>query len=313
MTHWNHTLVTYFQFLPFSSTPAIQGSLFCLVLFMYLSTLVGNILIITLTMVDAALHSPMYFFLKNLSFLEIGYTTSTIPKMLVNFLSRKPGISFLGCATQMYVFSLLGITECCLLAVMAYDRYVAICQPLHYQAMMSWGKCFLLAAVSWLIGFLVALGQTTSIFTLPYCGPNRINHFFCDLPPLLKLACAATSKNEITTYIIAVLFIMVPFLLIVVSYVQILHTIFKMPSAGDKRKTFSTCSSHLVVVTLFYGSGIVAYLRPKAYFSSSSTKLLSLFYTLMSPMMNPLIYSLRNNEVKQALKRLITKTRKVSS
>ncbi|KAM6108046.1 olfactory receptor 10A4-like [Pterocles gutturalis] len=300
-------VVTYFQFLPFSSIPEIQGSLFGLVLLMYLSTLVGNILIIVITTVDVALHSPMYFFLKNLSFLEIGYTTSTIPKMLVKFLTQRKSISFLGRAIQMYAFSLLGITECCLLAAMAYDRYVAICHPLHYMTMMSWNVCFLLSAVSWLIGVLVAFGQTTFIFTLPYCGPNRINHFFCDLPPLLKLACVDTYKNEITTYIIAVLFIMIPFLLIIVSYVQILHTIFKMPSASDKRKTFSTCSSHLVVVTLFYGSGIVTYLRPKAHYSSSNNKLLSLSCTLMSPMTNPLIYSLRNKEVKQALKRLIAK------
>ncbi|XP_074021505.1 olfactory receptor 10A4-like [Numenius arquata] len=249
---------------------------------MYLSTLVGNILIIVSTMVDADLQSPMYFFLKNLSFLEVGYTTSTIPKMLVNFLTKRKGISFLGCATRMYAFSVLGITECFLLAAMAYDRYVAICHHLRYTTMMSWNMCFLLSAVSWLIGVLVALGQTTFIFTLPYCGPNRINHFFCDLLPLLKLACTDTYKNEIATYIIALLFIMVPFLLIVVSYIQILHTIFKMLSAGDKRKTFSTCSSHLVVVTLFYGSGIVTYLRPKAFYSSSSNKLLSLLHTDVS-------------------------------
>ncbi|KFP80845.1 Olfactory receptor 10A4, partial [Apaloderma vittatum] len=305
MTSWNHTVVTYFQFLPFSGIPEIQGSLFCLVLLMYLSILVGNTLIFVITMVDAALHSPMYFFLKNFSFLEIGYTTTTIPKMLVNFLTKSKGISFLGCASQMYIFSLLGITECCLLAAMAYDRYEAICHPLHYTTMMSWNMCFLLSAASWLVGVLVALGQTVFIFTLPYCGLNKINHFFCDLLPLLKLACVDTYKNEITTYIITVLLILVPFLLIVVSYIQILHTIFKMPSAEDKRKTFSTCSSHLVVVTLFYRSGIVTYLRPKAFYSSSSSKLLSLSYTLMSPMMNPLIYSLRKKEMKQALKRLI--------
>ncbi|NXN62651.1 O10C1 protein, partial [Rynchops niger] len=251
MTSRNHTVVTDFQFLPFSSIPGIQGSLFCLVLLMYLSALVGNVLIIVITRVDAALHSPMYFFLKNLSFLEIGYTTSTIPKMLVNFLTKRKGISFLGCAMQMYAFSLLGIAECCLLAAMAYDRYVAICHPLRYTTVMSWNMCFLLSAVSWLIWVLLALGQTTFIFTLPYCGPNRINHFFCDLLPLLRLACVDTFKNEIAIYIVAVLFIIVPFLLIVTSYIQILHTIFKMPSAGGKRKTFSTCSSHLVVVTLF--------------------------------------------------------------
>ncbi|KAJ7409113.1 hypothetical protein BTVI_57869 [Pitangus sulphuratus] len=171
--------------------------------------------------------------------------------MLVNFLIKRKDISFLGCATQMYAFSLLGITECCLLAAMAYDRYVAICHPLHYTTMMSWNMCFLLSAVSWLTGVLVALVQTTFIFTLPYCGPNGINHFFCDLLPLLKLACVPTYKNEITTYIIAVLFIMVPFLFIAVSYVQILHNIFKIPSTKGKRKAFSTCFSHLVVVTLF--------------------------------------------------------------
>ncbi|KAM6238448.1 olfactory receptor 10A4-like [Porphyrio hochstetteri] len=307
MTSWKNTVVTYFQFLPFSSIPEIQGSLFCLVLFMYLSTLVGNILIIVITMLDAALQSPMYFFLKNLSFLEISYTTSTISMMLVNFLTKRKDISFLGCATQMYAFTLLGITECCLLAAMAYDCYVAICYPLHYTIMMSWNICLLLSAVSWFNGVLVALGQTTFIFSLPYCGPNQINHWFCDLPPLLRLACVDTYKNEITTYIIAVIFIMVPFILIAVSYVQILHTIFKMPSSKGKRKTFSTCSSHLVMVTLFYGSGIVTYLRPKTFYSSSSNKLLSLSYTRMSPMMKPLIYSLRNKEVKRALKRLITK------
>ncbi|XP_050183389.1 olfactory receptor 10A4-like [Myiozetetes cayanensis] len=305
----NHTVVTYFQFLPFSSIPEIQASLFCLLLFMYLSTLAGNILIITITIVDAALHSPMYFFLKNFSFLEIGYTTSTIPKMLVNFLTKRKNVSFLGCATQMYAFSLLGITECCLLAAMAYDRYVAICRPLHYMTMMSWNMCFLLSTMSWLTAVLVTLVQTTFIFTLPYCGPNGINHFFCDLLPLLKLACVPTYKNEITTYIIAVLFIMVPFLFIVVSYVQILHTAFKIPSAKGKRKAFSTCFSHLVVVTRFYGSGTVTYLRPKASYSSSSNKLLSLSYMLMSPMLNPLIYSLRNKEVKQAFKRLLVKNR----
>nr|XP_009490611.1 PREDICTED: olfactory receptor 10A4-like [Pelecanus crispus] len=276
MTSWNHTVVTYFQFLPFSSIPEIQGFLFCLVLLMYLSTLVGNIPIIMITMVDAALHSPICFFLKNLSFLEIGYTTSTVPKMAVNVLTKRKGISFLGCATQTYAFSLLGVTECCLLSAMAYVCYVTVCHALCYATMMSWNKCFLLSVVSWLIGVLVTLGQTAFIFSLPYCGPNRISHFFCDLLHLLKLACVDTYKNEITTYIIAVLFIMVPFLLTVVSYVQVLHSIFKMPSAAGRRKTLSTCSSPLVMVTLFYGSALVTYLRPKAFYSSSCNKLLCL-------------------------------------
>lgn len=302
MTNWNHTVV-----LPSSTTPAIQDSLFCLILFMYLCTLVGNILIFRITVVDAALHSPMYFFLKNLSFLEISYTTPTIPKMLVNFLTTKKRISFPGCATQMYAVSLLGITECCLLAAMPSDRYVAVCHPLHYNTVMSWNKCSLLSAVSWFSGFLVTLGQMVLIFTLLYCGPNRIDHFFCNLLPLLKLACVATCKNEIVTYTIAVLFITAPFLFSIVSYAEILHTVFKMPSAEGKRKTVSTCLSYLVMVTLFYGSGIVTYLRPKAFHSSSSKKVLSLYYTQMSPMMNLFIYSLRSKKVKQVLRKLITK------
>ncbi|XP_074825927.1 olfactory receptor 10A4-like isoform X3 [Natator depressus] len=282
-------------------------SLFFLVLVFYLITLVGNIVIITITVVDPALHSPMYFFLRNLSFLEIGYTSSTIPKMLVNFISEDTSISFLGCAMQMYFFSFLGITECCLLATMAYDRYVAICHPLRYTAMMSRGVCLQFSAVCWLIGMLVGVGQTTFIFTLPYCGPNRINHFFCDLPPLLKLACVDTYRNEVAVYTIAVAFIMVPFLLILVSYIRILHAILSIPSAEGRSKAFSTCSSHLIVVTLFFGSGIVMYLRPKSRYSLNTDKLLSVFYSVVSPMLNPLIYSLRNKDVKEALRRVMAR------
>uniref|UniRef100_A0A674INL9 Olfactory receptor n=1 Tax=Terrapene triunguis TaxID=2587831 RepID=A0A674INL9_9SAUR len=300
-------VVTQFLFVSFSEFLEVQVSLFILVLVLYLITLVGNVVIITITVVDPALGFPLYFFLRNLSFLEIGYTSSTIPKMLVNFLSKDKSISFLGCATQMYFFTFLGITECCLLAAMAYDRYVAICHPLRYRAMMSRSVCLQLSAVSWLIGLLVALGQTTFIFILPFCGPNSLNHFFCDLPPLLKLACTDTYRNEISIYTICVLFIMVPFLLILVSYVRILYAILKIPSDTGRSKTFSTCSSHLIVVTLFYGSGIMTYLKPKSSYSLHIDKLLSLFYTVVSPMLNPLIYSLRNKEVKEALRRVIVR------
>ncbi|KAM7150766.1 LOW QUALITY PROTEIN: olfactory receptor 10A4-like [Macrochelys suwanniensis] len=277
MANGNLSVVTQFLFVSFSECLEVRVSLFFLVLVLYLITLVGNVVIITITVVDPALCSPLYFFLRNLSFLEIGYTSSTIPKMLVNFLSKDKSISFLGCATQMYFFTFLGITECCLLAAMAYDRYVAICHPLRYSSMMSRSVCLQLSAVAWLIGLLVALGQTTFIFILPFCGPNSLNHFFCDLPPLLKLACADTYRNEISIYTICVL------------------------------KTFSTCSSHLIVVTLFYGSGIMTYLRPKSSYSLHIDKLLSLFYTVVSPMLNPLIYSLRNKEVKEALRRVIVR------
>ncbi|XP_067398646.1 olfactory receptor 10A4-like [Emydura macquarii macquarii] len=306
----NHTVVIHFFFVPVSNLLVLRASLFFLLMLMYLLTIAGNMLIITLTVVDPALRSPMYFFLRNLSFLEISYTSSIIPKMLVNFLSEDQSISFLGFATQMYFFTFLGITECCLLAAMSYDRYVAICHPLHYTAMMSRAVCLQLSAVCWLIGLLVGVEQTTLIFTLPYCGPNRINHFFCDLSPLLKLACADTYKNEISIFISSVLFIMVPFLLILVSYLHILHAILKRPSATGRSKTFSTCSSHLIVVTLFYGSGIVTYLKPKSSNSLNIDKLLSLFYTVVTPMLNPLVYSLRNKEVKEALRRVMA--RKIS-
>ncbi|XP_065272081.1 olfactory receptor 10A4-like [Emys orbicularis] len=307
MASRNHTVVTQFFFVAFSNSLELQISLFFLVLLLYLITVVGNILIIMITVVDPALQSPMYFFLRNLSFLEIGYTSATIPKMLVNFLSEDTSISFLGCATQMYFFSFLGITECCLLAAMAYDRYMAICHPLRYTAKMSRGVCLQLSTVSWLIGVLMGVGQTTFMFTLPYCGPNKINHFFCDLPPLLKLACTETYRNEIAVFTIAVTFVMVPFLLILVSYIRILHTILSIPSAAGRSKTFSTCSSHLIVVTLFFGSGIVTYLRPKSSYSLNTDKLLSLFYSVVSPMLNPLIYSLRNKEVKEAVRRVMAR------
>ncbi|XP_067414465.1 olfactory receptor 10A4-like [Emydura macquarii macquarii] len=307
MSSRNHTVVTQFFFLPFSNLLVLHVSLFFLVMLMYLLTIVGNMLIVTLKVVDPALRSPMYFFLRNLSFLEIGYTSSTIPKMLVNFLSKDKSISCLGCATQMYFFSFLGMTECCLLAAMSYNRYVAICHSLHYTAMMSRAVCLQLSAVCWLIELLVGVGQTTFIFTLPYCGQNRINHFFCNLPPLLKLACADTYKNEIAVYTIAVTFVMVPFLLILVSYVHILQSILSIASAAGRSKTFSTCSSHLIVVTLFFGSGIVTYLRPKSSYSLNTDKLLSLFYSVVYPVLNPLIYSLRNKEVKEALRRVMAR------
>ncbi|KAM7150823.1 olfactory receptor 10A4-like [Macrochelys suwanniensis] len=296
MASRNHRAVTQFFFVALSNILGLPFfSLFFLVLVFYLFTLVGNIVIIMITVVDRALRSPMYFFLQNLSFLEIGYTSSTIPKMLVNFLSENTSISFLGCATQMYFFSFLGITECCLLAAMAYDRYVAICHLLHYTAMISRGVCLQLSAVCWLIGVLVGVGQTIFLFTLPYCGPNRINHFFYNLPLLLKLACADTYRNEVAVYTIAVTFIAVTFittfLLILVSYVHILHAILSIPSAAGRSKAFSTRFSHLTVVTLFFGSSIVTYLRPKSRYSLNTDKLLSLFYSVVSPMLNPLIYS----------------------
>lgn len=299
------SLVTEFIFVGFSGLPWLQTLLFALVLSMYATSLAGNAIITTVIKLNPALHTPMYFFLTNLSLLEICYTTAIVPKMLVGLMSEDKRISLWGCATQMYFFTLFGIAECCLLAAMAYDRYVAICNPLRYSLVMSRGVCAQLSLASWTVGVAVGLGQTNYVFSLTYCGPNRINHFFCDIPPLLTLACGDTSLNVIAVYLVAVLFITAPFLLILTSYVNIIASVVRMPSAEGRHKAFSTCSSHLIVVSLFYGSGIVTYLRPQSSYSAESDKLLALFYTVVTSMLNPIIYSLRNKEVKVALKRTL--------
>ncbi|KAK1335973.1 hypothetical protein QTO34_003773 [Cnephaeus nilssonii] len=244
----------------------------------------------------------------NLSFLEIGFNLVIVPKMLGTLIIQDTTISFLGCATQMYFFFFFGAAECCLLATMAYDRYVAICDPLRYPVIMGRRACAQLAAASWFSGFPVATVQTTWIFSFPFCGPNRVNHFFCDSPPVIALVCADTSLFELEALTATVLFILFPFLLILGSYVRILSTIFRMPSAEGKRKAFSTCSSHLLVVSLFYSTAILTYFRPRSSTSPENKKLLSLSYTVVTPMLNPIIYSLRNSEVKAALKRVTHRT-----
>ncbi|XP_044300727.1 olfactory receptor 10A4-like [Varanus komodoensis] len=301
----NHSPVSQFIFEPLSDTHSINIILFLMVLVLYLVTLMGNILIIIVTWTDPVLHSPMYFFLWNLSFLEIGYTSTIIPKMLSNILSEDTSISFIGCAIQMYFFGSLGIAECCLLAAMAYDRYVAICHPLHYAVIMSRTMCLQISLICWLLGVLVVLVPATLIFTLPFCGPNKINHFFCDLPPLLRLACANTFKMEIIIFTVTVLFILLPFLLILISYICILQNVLKMSFATSRSKAFSTCSSHILVVMFFYGSAVLTYLRPQSAYSVETDKVLSFFYTAICPVMNPLIYSLRNKDVKDSLKKLM--------
>ncbi|XP_007442493.1 olfactory receptor 10A4-like [Python bivittatus] len=305
MDHRNHSPVTNFIFEPLIEVPILNIFFFLLVLTMYLMTMLGNFFIIMVTFTSSVLQSPMYFFLQNLSFLEIGYTSTIIPKMLSNLLLEDMSISFIGCATQMYFFSSLGIAECCLLTAMSYDRYVAICQPLHYSAIMNRTSCLKMSIFCWIIGVMVVLVPIALIFTLPFCGPNKINHFFCDLPPLLRLACTDTYKNEIIIFTITVVFIMLPFLLILISYIHIFHAILRMSSTTSRSKAFSTCSSHIMVVTLFYGSAVLTYLRPKSISSVKADKALSIFYTVVCPMMNPLIYSLRNQEMKDSLKKLI--------
>ncbi|XP_074838419.1 olfactory receptor 10C1-like [Carettochelys insculpta] len=299
----NDTSMDKFVLLGFSNHPDMNLILFLAFLCLYIITVLGNLLIIIVINVDPALHTPMYFFLRNLSVLEICYTSVTVPKMLVNLLSEDKSISFGGCAVQLYFFLFFAVTECFLLASMAYDRYSAICNPLRYMSIMSKRVCNKLAASSWITGILVALGHTTFVFQLPFCGSNIIDHFFCEIQPLLKLVCRDTYWNEIQIIVAAAFVLLIPFLLIVVSYICIISTILKMQSAEGRRRAFSTCSSHLIVVTLFYGTALVMYVRPKSSFSPEVNKLLSLFYSVFTPIVNPIIYSLRNKEVKDALRK----------
>ncbi|XP_057584942.1 olfactory receptor 10AG1-like [Hippopotamus amphibius kiboko] len=303
----NISTVMQFVLLGFSDLPNLQGLLFGVFSLIYIIILTGNSLIIVITSLDPALKKPMYFFLANFSSLEIFYVSVTLPRILVNLWTQDRSISVLNCAAQMCFFLILGTTECFLLAVMAYDRYVAICNPLHYPLVMSQKTCIQLAVGSWISGIPVQIGQTCQIFSLHFCNSNQINHFFCDVPPILKLACGDTSVYELSVYVAALLFVAIPFMLILASYSKIICSILRLPTARGRTKAFSTCSSHLLVVILFFGSTIITYLRPKSSHSAGTDKLLSLFYTIAAPMFNPMIYSLRNKDVIAALRKLSLK------
>ncbi|XP_057343879.1 olfactory receptor 10C1-like [Manis pentadactyla] len=300
----NQSLCTKFTFVAFSSLAELQPVLFTVFLIIYLFTVGGNLTIISLIRITPSLHTPMYFFLVNLSLLEMCYITSVVPQMLVHLLVETKTISVGGCAAQMYVFTILGLTECCLLAAMAYDRFVAICYPLHYTLLMGPSVCWKLAAASWTTGVVVESAQTTWIFTLPFCGAGKIQHFFCDIMPVVKLACVDTSHNEIVMFSVSVLFIMSPCLLILCSYIRILATILRIPSAAGRRKALSTCSSHILVVSLFYGTALFTYLQPKSAHTPETDKATALMYTVVTPALNPVIYTLRNKEVKEAFLRI---------
>ncbi|XP_077627607.1 olfactory receptor 10AG1-like [Crocuta crocuta] len=303
----NITTLVEFVLLGFSDIPNLHWVLFGIFLVIYLTILMCNSIIILITRIDSALQTPMYFFLSNFSFLEICYVTVTIPRMLIDLLTQKGNISFLACAAQMCFVLMFGGSECLLLTVMAYDRYVAICNPLHYPLIMNPRKCVQLVTISWVSDVPFVIGQTCQIFSLPFCGSNVINHFFCDIPPIFKLTCGDTFVNEIAVYVVAVIFIMVPFLLIVVSYGKIICSILKLSSAKGRAKAFSTCSSHLIVVVLFYGTATITYLRPKSNQSEGVGKLISLFYTVLIPTLNPIIYTLRNKDIMAALGKLLMK------
>ncbi|XP_021008073.1 olfactory receptor 10Q1-like [Mus caroli] len=303
---FNQSGTTEFVFRVFTTVPEFQALLFLLFLLLYLMILCGNTAIIWVVCTHSALHTPMYFFLSSLSVLEICYTTDVVPLMLSNIFGAHKPISLAGCGTQMFFFVTLGSTDCFLLAVMAYDRYVAICHPLHYSLIMTKKLCVQMVMGSLSLALFLSLQLTALIFTLPFCGHDReINHFLCDVPPVLRLACADIHVHQAVLYVVGILVLTVPFLLICISYVFIASTILRMRSAEGRQRAFSTCSSHLTVVLLQYGCCSLVYLRPRSSTSEDEDRQIALVYTFVTPLLNPLIYTLRNKDVKGALKNSI--------
>ncbi|XP_016012669.2 olfactory receptor 2A5 [Rousettus aegyptiacus] len=305
----NQTWVTEFILLGFSVSPKMQMLLCGLFSLLYAFTLLGNGVIMGLILLDSRLHTPMYFFLSQLAIVDISYASNNVPKMLANLLNERKTISFVPCLMQTYLYMAFAHTECLILVVMSYDRFVAICHPLHYSVIMSWRACTVLGVTSWACGSLLALVHVILTLRLPFCGPNEINHFFCEILSVLKLACADTWLNQVVIFAAAVFILVGPLSLVLVSYTCILVAILRIQSGDGRRKAFSTCSSHLCVVGLFFGSAIVMYMAPKSRHPEEQQKILSLFYSLFNPMLNPLIYSLRNAEVKGALRRVKWKQR----
>ncbi|XP_003781534.1 olfactory receptor 2D3 [Otolemur garnettii] len=301
----NQTSVAEFIFLGLSQDWQTQILLFILFLLIYLLTVFGNLLIIFLIFLDSRLHTPMYFFLRNLSIADLCLSTSIVPQVLVHFLVKKKNISYFACMTQIIFFLLIGGTECALLAVMSYDRYVAVCKPLHYSTIMTQQVCLKLAIGSWASGALVSLVDTAFTFHLPYRGRNIINHYFCELPALLKLASADTYPTEMAVFSMGVVILLAPVSLILASYWTIIFTVIQMRSGEGRLKAFSTCGSHLIVVVSFYGSGIFTYMRPNSTTIKEQDKMISVFYAVVTPMLNPIIYSLRNKDIKGAVKKLV--------
>ncbi|XP_068105747.1 olfactory receptor 5V1-like [Hyperolius riggenbachi] len=267
-------------------------------------TITGNVLVILLITLDHQLHTPMYFFLLNLALIEILYTTDIIPNTLKNLLNENKVISFVGCFTQMFLFVTLGGSECILLGIMAYDRYVAICHPLLYTVIMKKSFCLCLALVCWAIGFFDSVIHTVLTATLPYCQQRLVRHYFCDIPPLLKISCKDTYINELVVFLVGGSVIVGSLLLTLISYIFVIGEIYRIPSTSGKKKAFSTCTSHLTVVSIFFGTVILTYLRPASQ-SYNYDQIMSLVYVVVTPLINPLIYSFRNKDVQKALKKVL--------
>ncbi|XP_044514501.1 olfactory receptor 1361-like [Gracilinanus agilis] len=303
----NQSGVSEFILLGLTDHPEKQRLLFFLFLLMYLITGLGNLLIILAISTNSHLHTPMYFFLSNLSLVDICFTSTTIPKMLANHVSGNKSIPYVECITQLFFFVLFGEIDSVLLTVMAYDRYVAICAPLQYTMLMTPKVCALLVAVSWFWAYINALTQTVLLTRLSFCGHNEIPHFFCDISSVLKLACSDTFINDLVLLAVGGLTVIIPFIGILISYTRIFVTVMRIPSASGKWKAFSTCGSHITVVCLFYGTIIGVYFSPTSTHTAQQDTTAAIMYTVVTSMMNPFIYSLRNKDMKGALRMLFTR------
>ncbi|XP_001514450.3 olfactory receptor 502-like [Ornithorhynchus anatinus] len=309
MANGNRTVLSEFILSGLTSDPQLRIPLFMLFLLIYMVTLLGNLLIVLIIRVSSQLHTPMYFFLSHLSFSDSCYSSSVTPKMLANFLLDKKTISYPECVAQFCVAATFGVVEYCLLAVMAYDRYVAICKPLLYIVCMPQRLCASLVTASYLASCLNTVVYTANVFSLTFCGPPEINHFYCDVPPLLKLSCSDPGLAQVLPAATMAVIMLVTVLTTLISYVYILPAILKIQSSGGRQKAFFTCSSHLMTVTLFYGTTMFIYLLPSSSFSMDQKKLVSVCYMILIPMLNPMIYSLRNKEVKDALWKVLVRER----
>ncbi|XP_007953011.1 olfactory receptor 2G2-like [Orycteropus afer afer] len=307
MRRINDSNLAGFVLLGFSDYPQLQKILFIVILILYLLTIFGNTAIILVSRLEPKLHTPMYFFLSHLSFLDLCFTSSVIPQLLVNLWYPKKIITYGGCVVQLYVSLALGSTECVLLAVMSYDRYVAICHPLHYTVLIHPHLCMILASITWLSGVATTLVQSTLTLQLSFCGHHQVDHFFCEVPVLIRLACVDTTFNEAELFVASILFLILPVSFILVSYGYIVQAVLRIKSTSGRQKAFGTCSSHIMVVFIFYGTIIFIYLQPAKSRSKDQGKFVSLFYTVVTPVLNPLIYTLRNKEVKGALKKFLRK------
>ncbi|XP_075399431.1 putative olfactory receptor 2W6 isoform X1 [Tenrec ecaudatus] len=303
----NESYLQAFILVGFSDRPGLEIILFALILVFYILTLVGNTAIILLSIVDARLHTPMYFFLGNLSFLDLCFTTSIVPQLLWNLWGPEKTITYHGCVAQLYIYMILGSTECVLLAVMSYDRYVAVCRPLHYTVVMHPRLCLQLVTVAWLCGFLNSFVMCPQTMQLSRCGRRRVDHFLCEMPALIAMACEDTMLVEAFAFALGVALLLLPLSLILISYGMIAAAVLRIKSAAGRKKAFNTCSSHLTVVSLFYGTIIYMYLQPANSYSQDQGKFLTLFYTIVTPSINPLIYTLRNKDVKGAVKKFLGK------